>query len=176
VYFGVLLAWRAGAVAFGEGSLGDALLSILWLLPLALAAIAIVVLMAWLVGRTALYTITNRRVVMRIGVVLTVTFNIPFRVIAAANLRAYPDGTGDITLALAGDDRIAYLHLWPHARPWRVARPEPMLRSVPEAARVAAILARAVAAAEGADVRPTARAPESPTLSGTEPRPLATAH
>lgn len=176
LYFGVLLTWRAGAVVLGEGSLADALVSLVWLLPLALAAIAIVVLMAWLIGRTTLYTITNRRVVMRIGVVLTVTFNIPFRVISAARLRAYADGTGDIALAFAGEDRIAYLHLWPHARPWGVARPEPMLRSVPEAAHVAAVLGRAVAAAEGADVRATARAVESPTLAGTEPRPLAAAH
>ena len=96
-----------------------------------------------------MYTITNRRVVMRIGVVLEITFNFPFRVIESAGLRAYPDGTGDIPLTLTGDDKVAYLHLWPHARPWRAARPEPMLRSVPDAARVADILSRALAAHSG---------------------------
>ena len=34
-------------------------------------------------------------------------------------------------------DRIAYLSLWPHVRPWRLARPEPMLRCIrnPERSR-----------------------------------------
>ena len=44
-------------------------------------------LMAWLTSRTTVYTITNRRVVMRVGIVLTVTFNLPFRRIESAALR-----------------------------------------------------------------------------------------
>ena len=76
------------------------------------------------------YTLTDKRVVMRIGIVLTLTFNIPYRRIAAAGLHLDTRGTGDLPLALLPPDHIAYLHLWPHARSWRVARPEPMLRSV----------------------------------------------
>ena len=113
----------------------------------------IVALMAWLTARTTVYTITNRRVVMRIGIVLSVTFNLPFRVIDSAALRGYADGTGDLTLVLAGEDRISYLHLWPHARPWHVARPVPMLRCVSDAAGVAAMLSRAVALSQGSSVQ-----------------------
>ncbi|MGA2129178.1 MAG: PH domain-containing protein, partial [Xanthobacteraceae bacterium] len=44
------------------------------------------------------------------------------------------------------------LVLWPHVRPWHVARPQPMLRAVPDALRVAETLARAmVLAAESAE-------------------------
>jgi hypothetical protein len=80
---------------------------------------------------------------MRIGIVLNLTFNLPFGRIATAGLRDTGHGTGDIPLTLAGSDRIAYMHLWPHARPWRIAHPEPMLRCVPNAPRVAQVLAQA---------------------------------
>ncbi len=35
--------------------------------------------------------------------------------------------------------------LWPHARPWKIAAAEPMLRAVPDGEAVAAKLARALA-------------------------------
>ena len=98
-------------------------------------ALGLVALMAWLSARATVYTLTDKRVVMRIGIVLTLTFNLPFKRIAAAGLHLDADGSGDLPLTLLPGDRIAYLHLWPHARPWRLARPEPMLRSVPEAQR-----------------------------------------
>jgi hypothetical protein len=41
-------------------------------------------------------------------------------------------------------EQIAYAHLWPHARPWHFKRSEPMLRCVPDAARVAGLLAQAI--------------------------------
>ncbi len=57
---------------------------------------------------------------MRIGIVLTITFNLPLSQIEAAGLHAHADGSGDIASACStGTDRIAYLHLWPHARPWQ---------------------------------------------------------
>jgi hypothetical protein len=154
LYFLVLFAIRTVSVMAGGGSAADAAMAIVWTLPLAVIAIAILAFMGWLVGRTTLYTITNRRVVMRIGIVLSVTFNIPFRVIESAGLQKYSDGTGDIALAMSGPDRIAYLHLWPHARPWRFKRPEPALRNLPDASAVAELLMSAIASAEGPVVHP----------------------
>jgi hypothetical protein len=43
-------------------------------------------------------------------------------------------------MQIASEDKIAYFHLWPHARPWRLAKPEPMMRCVPDAKQVAALL------------------------------------
>jgi hypothetical protein len=94
--------------------------------------------------------VTSRRVAMKIGIALPIFFNLPFSSIVSASLRSYADGTGEIPLALSADAHIAYLHLWPHARPFRLARPEPALRCVPDAARVAEILSRALIAASNA--------------------------
>jgi hypothetical protein len=175
IYFAVLLIWRAATVVWGGGTLGHAAIAVLWLLPFAAAAVALVAFVAWLMARAAVYTITNRRVVMRIGVVLEVTFNLPFRVIESAGLREYADGTGDIPLVLSGEDRIAYAHLWPHARPWRMGKPEPMLRAIPDAARVAGILAHALAAHAGVPARSMTEAANGPMGEATHTPPFAAA-
>ncbi len=103
-------------------------------------------LFAVLVARTTVYTITNRRVVLRIGVALNKCINLPLALIGSADLRALPAGYGDIALVPTGRHRLGYAMLWPHARPWQLAKPQPMLRALPDAANVAAILARACAA------------------------------
>jgi hypothetical protein len=140
VYFAALLLWRitivwgdgAAAVssAIGIGTLG------------ALTALGLLALMAWLVARTTVYTLTDKRIVLRIGIVLSVTFNLPLRQIDAVRASLAPDGSGDLALVLPATQRIAYLHLWPHARPWHFARPEPMLRALPHAQAVAELLSR----------------------------------
>jgi hypothetical protein len=107
---------------------------------LALLALALLTLTAWLSARTTMYTLTNRRVVMRIGIVLTVSFNLPLRWIAAAHLKSGDAGIGDIALELKGSDRIAYLHLWPHARAWQLQKPQPQLRSLKDAEAVGKLL------------------------------------
>jgi hypothetical protein len=146
IYFAVLLMSRAGWLLSSGSSPDQALVSTLILLPFAAAAVGMLVLIAWLMARTTIYAITDHRVVMRIGIALPMTINIPFRSIGSAGLKPYLDGTGDIPLALSSGDRIAYLTLWPHARPWRFASTEPMLRAVPNAKEVASILAAALAA------------------------------
>jgi hypothetical protein len=149
VYFAVILGLRAGNVLLDGGSALQALESALWLTPLALAALGLLAAIAWLTARAAVYTITNRRLVMRLGVVLTVTFNIPFRMIESVGLHSFANGGGDIPLTLLGTDRIAYLQLWPHVRPWRFKQTEPMLCAVPAAANVGNILAQAIVANSG---------------------------
>jgi hypothetical protein len=149
VYFGAILAIRAGLQASDGTPAGVLLLDAAKLAPLALAAIGMAALAAWLTARTTVYTITDRRVVMRVGIVLSLTFNLPMRRIEAAGLRRDPDGSGDIPLTIGASDKIAYVHLWPHARPWQVARPQPMLRGLVDVDAVAGVLATAWAAANG---------------------------
>lgn len=149
VYFAIILAVRAATELSNGGSVGDALMSATWLLPLAFAALAMITYFAYLTARTAVYTITDRRVVMRVGIVLTLTFNLPYARIASASLRKYSDRTGDIPLALMGNDKIAYVHLWPHAKPWKLGQPEPSMRCVPNAEKVATILSQAWSAHMG---------------------------
>ena len=154
VYFAVLLAWRAENVLSGGGSVVQAAIAAAWLLPLAAFAIGIALTLATLIRRTTVYTLTDRRVVMRIGMVLTMTLNLPHRQIDGAALHAGRDGHGDIALQLAPGVRIGYVHLWPHARPWQVRWPQPMLRAVPQAAQVAALLADALRATAIGAARP----------------------
>ena len=160
VYFALMLALRGG-VALAEGaSTADALLKMLWLLPLAGVGLGLLALLAWLSARGTVYTLTSKRVVMRIGIVLTVTYNLPLKRIAAADLSLMASGHGDIALALLKGDRIAWLQLWPHARPWRLAQPEPSLRAVPDAAQVAQRLTAAWSAANGKSAVAQETAPE----------------
>jgi hypothetical protein len=138
-----------------------------------MAALAALILLAWLINRSTVYTITNRRVVMRFGVALPMTVNIPFAIVESAALKTRRDGTGDIPLTLTPAQRIAYLHLWPHVRPWQFTRPQPMLRAVPDAARVGAILGDAMSAYLGVQTRSVAEQSTRPTRAAPEPAVLA---
>lgn len=133
IYFAFLIgacAWPA--LEEGAGVMA-VLLSIKWIAPLALIGLSSVWMLAYMTSRTTVYTLTNKRVVMRLGIVFTVSFNLPLKQVAAADVRMLQDGFGDITLALKGSDRIAWIHLWPSVRPWRLTKPEPTLRAIPDA-------------------------------------------
>jgi hypothetical protein len=145
VYFAMLMLWRS-SVHWHQG-VAASVTAVLSLLPIALIGLGLLALLAWLSARTSVYTITNRRVVLRIGVALPTAINIPFKVIGGAKLGLHSNGAGDIPLALIGAERMAYSNLWPHVRPWRFANPEPMLRSIPDAQRVAQVLSNALVAA-----------------------------
>lgn len=148
LYFTLIFLWYlADKLWTGEESLLSVGLLAGWLIFLAHLAVGLLVLLAWANSRATLYTITNRRVVIRFGVAVSMTINLPFSKIAAAGLRRYPDGTGDIPLSLTGRQPVSYLVLWPFVRPWHFSQVEPMLRGVPEADRVADILSTALRAA-----------------------------
>lgn len=149
LYFAVIVIWQMISVAGSEGGLAAGWSSVALAFALAVIGLILVGLMAYWSATEALYTLTNRRIVMRVGIVLTVTFNLPYKTLGSAGLKLYKDGTGDIPMQIATEDKIAYFHLWPHARPWRLATPEPMMRCVPEAKKVADILTEAWAASTG---------------------------
>ncbi|SFO94953.1 photosynthetic complex putative assembly protein PuhB [Tranquillimonas alkanivorans] len=144
-YFALLTVWRVAVSASGQ-PLAQALLHGLPFLALGAAACGLILLIAWAQARATLYTVTTARVAMRIGAALTLTLNLPFPRIGAADLALRRDGTGTVALRTAGRTKLSYLVLWPHARPWRMKRPEPALRCIPDAERVAGILARAAEA------------------------------
>lgn len=112
-------------------------------LAIGFAFCAMVYLLAMIQARSTLYTLTTARVAMRIGAALTVTLNIPFKQVANANLALRKDGTGSIALETMGDTTISYLVCWPHVRPWHMGKTHPMLRCIPDAKRVAKLLADA---------------------------------
>jgi hypothetical protein len=116
------------------------------LLLIALGSMALLTLLAWLTGRTTTYTVTDTHVMLKYGIALRATLVIPFGAIEHVAIRVNPDHTGDLALRLKRDQRILYPKLWPHVRPWTLLRAEPMLRCVPEAGVVGALLARGVGA------------------------------
>ncbi|MDZ4691558.1 photosynthetic complex putative assembly protein PuhB [Terricaulis sp.] len=148
-YFGVLMAWRGIATALEGATFVASVQSALHVAPIAIAAVTLLCGLAILTARTSVYTITTKRIVLRFGVALPKAINIPFTIIENAALKGFSDKTGDIALTLTQPNKIAYFLLWPHARPWKLARPEPTMRAVVNASVVAARLADALKAAHG---------------------------
>jgi len=154
VYFALLIAWGiSGGISVGRAPV-EISISALRLGALGILAMALLGVFAWLVARTTMYTITTRRVVMRFGIALPITIQIAFAMIDDAGLHVWSDGGGDIALALRPGQRVAYLVLWPHARPWRLTKAEPAMRGLADAAAVAQILGRALAASAQQPAKP----------------------
>ncbi|MFZ5690070.1 MAG: photosynthetic complex putative assembly protein PuhB [Pseudomonadota bacterium] len=144
IYFSLILIWRLASGWIDGSSPTNTAAFLVWFLPVALAAVAIPALLAWLYARTTVFTITTRRAVMRYGVALPWCLNLPYCAIESASMRLHKDGTADIPLSLSGYGRISYLHLWPFARPWRINRPQPMLRGLPDGLKTARVVAQAL--------------------------------
>ncbi len=146
IYFAAIIAFCT-LRSLQHGVAAPALaLSTAKMIGLSLAPVALMALYSWALQRSTIYTITSRRVVMSFGIAVPMTINLPFSRIESAGLKIYADGSGDLPLQLMPTERMAYFMVWPHARPWRMARAEPMLRCIPDAASAAAVLARAMSA------------------------------
>ena len=154
-YFGLLFVLDAYQAWMKAIPLRQALHDSVPLAVITCVALGILAGLSWLVGRSR-YTVTNRRVILRYGIALPATLSIPMSQIASTAVAVGADGTADIVLQLKAGNRMPYLKLWPHARPWRVKEPQPMLRCVAQGEAVAATLARALQTAEGGRI---ARAP-----------------
>lgn len=109
-------------------------------------AVALLHGLAWWSGRTTLYILTDTRLILRIGMAIETRINIPLRHVQSAGLKERGAGHGDIVMKLGGERLLGYLLLWPHVRPLHINRPQPMLRAVPDAQAVAALLTEACAA------------------------------
>jgi hypothetical protein len=176
-YFTLLLGWRFATLLHDGAAFSEALRSLAWWSLLAATGVGLLLALAWASARTTVYTLTDRRIVMRVGIVLTVSYNLPLKRIDGADLRPFGRGEGgEIALALEPRTRIAWLHLWPHVRPWRIARPQPMLRALPDAQSVSALLADAWAQANGATAQPAPRADATTQPNNAPVRPALAAH
>lgn len=105
----------------------------------------VIQLIAWRSAKTTLYILTDVRLIMRVGMAVEARINIPLKHIQAAHLNMRGTEHGDIAVELGGERLLGYALLWPHVRPWHFARPQPMLRAVPEAETVARLLSEACA-------------------------------
>ncbi|MBV6637503.1 MAG: PH domain-containing protein [Mameliella sp.] len=141
LYFAGLAAWRFVTLV-DQGSAVQAFAASSPFLILGAIVCVLLMIVGFVQARATVYTITNRRVAMRIGAALTVTLNLPYSQIRSADLSLRRRGTGTIALdLLPGDVRLSYLVCWPHVRPWVLRRTQPALRCIPEAENVARLLA-----------------------------------
>lgn len=144
LYFVGLTAFIAVPALLTGATPGEAIKSSLHLVVIGGAALALIKIIGRLIDKTTVYTITSKRIVMRIGVALPVTVNIPFSKIASADVKLHPNGTGDIALVPAEAMPLTYFHLWPHVRGLRLRHPQPVLRCIPDATAVSSLLVEAI--------------------------------
>lgn len=140
VYFGLLLAYRVISGVMDSEALSVVFYAGLQIIIFSCIGLGLICLLGYLMASTAVYTITNKRVVMRIGIVLNMTFNFPLKMIESADCGITKNGCGDIYLKLNSDSKIAIFHLWPHSRPGKWAVPQPSLRCIKNCSEIAQIL------------------------------------
>jgi hypothetical protein len=173
IYFAALVLWRVG-VGMGSGlTLSGVALSCVWIAALGCIASGVLSGLAYLSARTTVYSITSRRVLLRHGIAVPMTMNIPFDLLDSADLRVRRDGTGDLSVSLLRGQRVAYLITWPHLSPGYVTSPRPSFRSIPDPKKAAEILRTAMVDHIGASgLRIETATPASPAV---RPRTAATA-
>lgn len=144
-YFVFLAVWRFVAVV-DLMPLGQAIGASLPFLVLGAVVAALLMITGYVQARATMYTITDARVVMRIGAALTVTLNLPYTQIGNAMLDLRKGGTGTIALDTLGDTKLSYLVCWPHVRPWHIRKTQPALRCINDAEEIARLLSEAAEA------------------------------
>lgn len=141
-YMALLVLSVAAAAAWRGATPAEALLDASRAAAFAAIPVAVALGYAWLAARAAYYAITDRRIIMRVGVALPMTFNLPFARIASAGQRTR-GSTGEIGVKLLARDGLAAIMLWPHAP---LGRAEPTLRGLADVAVAGQVLAHALAA------------------------------
>lgn len=152
-----------GAFGLASGQpVAEALATSATILLLAGLGAGVLWILGWSMARGSLFTITNRRVVIRHGVAIRKYINIPFKDVRSVDLRLHAAGHGDIALSMSNDSSVPYFHLWPFARPMRFTRTVPLLRALPDAAGAALVLTKAINAAADGSLAVSTQEPRKP--------------
>jgi hypothetical protein len=166
VYWGVVAAgFAVFGVAGGRGG-GAIAADLAWLIVVGLLGSGVLFLLAAAIRKSTTYALTNRRVVIRLGMAFPSVLNLPLRRIDAVDYRPTGRRHGEVVLSPAGDDRVGWLYLWPHAQPWAFRDPKPAFRALPDADEVGRLVAREVARARSEDREDPDRAFPVETPSG----------
>lgn len=144
VYFAVFIGLRGLVELQSNGSLTAVFTSMAVLVPWALGCLGLLTIIGWAYARSTVYSLTSRRVVIRFGVALPLTVNLPFAQLRQADLVARGGRRSDIVLELSDDPGLSWFHLWPNVYGFNLARPRPALRALRDPQRVAILLGQAV--------------------------------
>lgn len=143
-YFAVIIVGQA-VLRLAEGATwAEAFKAVPVLVGLGIAACAILLILAYASAKTTRYSLTSKRVLMKIGIALPVIVNIPYRQVDSVSFAITGGTRGNIIFKTGGETRLAYLLLWPHARPWYITKPQPALREIADVETVASRLALAL--------------------------------
>lgn len=149
MYFGALIFLHWVYRTMNGDALGDILVGVAWQVGLVAVALGILIGLARAYARSTMYTLTNRRLVVRSGVAIPMMINLPLNQVEAAGVRQHGDNTGDFVLTMRSEQKPAYWALWPNVRPWHWSRVQPMLRGVQDHAALSAALVQSVKANAG---------------------------
>jgi hypothetical protein len=152
VYWALVAAGILAFGALGGRASGDLAADLAWLLLVAAAGTGILFALAAAIRKSSTYALTERRVVIRMGVAFPSVLNLPLDRIASVDVRVTgrdADGreVGDLVLTPAGEDRVGWLYLWPHNRPWAFRDPLPAFRALADVVEVGRRVAEEVAKA-----------------------------
>ena len=167
IYFMVILGVQIlSGITSGDAS-ASAGVSLSMTVALSFAGIMILAVLAWATAHLTIYTVTNKRILIRFGVALQMTINLPFTQIKAADMRVDGHGFGDIPLLLKDTKQVNYLVLWPHVRPWCFSQPQPMLRSIANVKTVAVLIGKMASQTTDTHIESTSRK-RDPSLKESE--------
>lgn len=165
IYFGCLIALTAFTKRNEPDFLSAMSASAGLLATGGAVAVAFALVVALLSSRTTLYAITDKRVVMKVGIALPIVLNIPLDVIESVGIKQRNAGAGNLSLVLANKSRVAYAVLWPHARAWHLRYPQPLLRDLSDVLVVGETLRAALVASAVTETTSTAVTAEAPRPS-----------
>jgi hypothetical protein len=141
-YFAIAALWSV-AVGLNNAEAAWQLLGrLVFIAVAAMTVFAIMALYARAVAGTTLYTMTNKRIVMRVGIAISASFNLPYSQIAGADFRKGADGSGDLALTLKPGHGLSGSVFFPHQRGGLWRKLSPQLMCLPDIAPVAAMLAQ----------------------------------
>ncbi len=141
-----LAVFRTGFLVMSDAPLSEWSALLAWQLLASLFIVGIILGLAAVYGKSTIYTLTNRRLILRTGAAVPIHVNFPLEQIAAADLTVFSDGTGDIALKLDNSDKLYWLLLWPNIRSWWVRPLQPLLRGLRDFELAASALASAASA------------------------------
>jgi len=110
------------------------------------AYVGLAAMMGWLIAINTVYTITDKRLVIRHGITMPMAINVPFAKVANAQLKVGADGVGDVAVSLLDGNHVSLFAIWPHNRPWSWQGAAPAMKCIAEADKVARILHDALVA------------------------------
>jgi hypothetical protein len=143
IYFALVIALQLLHLLEREPSLTVIAQQLATSVLLASLAAGLLTWCAYLTSTATMYTITNRRIVMRIGIVLTITLNLPLKKIVSCDLLNLNKKTGNIAICVLSGCPVGWFNLWPHVRAWRINNPQPTLRCIAQAERVGQLIFQA---------------------------------